>query len=148
MSRLILVVSLLVAVAFPFTITVAGASEAPRHETPIKKLRVIVRTGEDFGASTTDTVFFSLGPAYEWTLEADADTFHAGHSATFNLPGNGLNLEDIKYIKLRKTPGGDDWQLEGIEVWVNGRPIYRNGDIHLWLDSDHKDWTAPDYPRT
>lgn len=138
---------LLIALAI---IAMAGWSRPGYSEpTAIKKLKVVVRTGDAWGAGTRDAVWFSLGPEYEWTLDLPGqDVFHTGRSTTFTLPANGLKVQDVKWIKLRKSRGGDGgrWLLQGVEVWINGRPYYRNSDIATWLDDAHLDWSASDFP--
>lgn len=117
-----------------------------RPSQTIRKLKLIVRTGDGFGASTTQAVWFSLGPSYEWALETVGRApFRNGASDVFNLPPHGLRAEDIKYVKLRKSRG-DGWYLQGIEIWIDGRPFYRNPEINTWLEGNQLEWVAPDFP--
>lgn len=121
-----------------------GAAAAPSG--PIQKIKVIVRTADDFGASTGEAVWFSLGPSYEWPLEVPGKRpFKNGAIDVFYLPSQGLRIEDIKWVKLRKTPG-DDWLLQSIEVWIDGKPYYRNEEINLWLEGIRNEWIAPNFP--
>lgn len=134
------VAALLLAVLATALPAVAAPADTPRA---IEKLKVIVRTGDDFGASTDEAVWFSLGPSYEWTLATPGrQPFKNGASDTFQLPPQGLRVDDIKYIRLRKSQG-DDWLLRGIEVWIDGRPYYRNDEINLWLEGSRDSWSAP-----
>jgi hypothetical protein len=124
----------------------SAVSAAPKPSKPIQKLKVIVRTADDFGASTDSSVWFSLGPSYEWTLDTPGKRpFKNGASDVFTLPAQGLRVEDIKWLRLRKS-SGDDWLLQGIEVWIDGKPYYRNEDINLWMEGDKNEWTAPNVP--
>lgn len=110
-----------------------------------------MRTGDDWGAGTEDAVWFSLGPSYEWYLDRPGENkpFKSGAFDTFILPPRGLKVEDIKYVRLRKGPDGEGgrWLLQGVEVWVNGNPLYRNGEIGTWLEGRNLEWKAPDFPR-
>lgn len=119
---------------------------APAPSRAIQKITVIVRTGDDFGASTEEAVWFSLGPSYEWVLSTPGRTpFRNNATDVFHLPPNGLRREDIKWVKLRKSYGGD-WLLQGIEVWIDGRPYYRNPEINTWFEGNRLDWVAPNFP--
>jgi hypothetical protein len=142
-----LLVSLLVLAAFLASLP-TWAAPAAQKSTLVHKLKIIIRTGEDWGAGTDDPVWFSLGPSYEWPLVASGTPFKSGASTTFNLGPQGLNVEDIKFVRVRKgrDGGGGRWLLQGIEVWVNGRPLYRKPDIDTWLDNAQLEWTATDYP--
>jgi len=136
----VLVILLVLATALP------AFSDPPKG--PVKSLKVIVRTVDDWGAGTTDTVTLSMGDAYEWTLAGKGETFKPGNADTFVLGTQGLNVEDIKAIKLRKSRGADDdWGLKGLEIWINGRPFYRNNVIELTLHGGHLEWVAPDFPK-
>lgn len=109
-----------------------------------------MRTTDEWGAGTEDAVWFSLGPAYEWPLvpRAGERVFRPGNADTFVLSPQGLKVEDIRWIRIRKGRGSTDsqWQLRGIEVWVNGRPLYRKGDINTCLEEGRLEWTAPEFP--
>lgn len=134
-------------------VVLAAAALAPARAEdtsapPIKRLEVIVTTADEFGASTYDAVTFSLGPSYEWALEAPAKRpFKNGATDRFVLAPHGLAARDIKWIRLQKKQG-DDWLLEGIEIWIDGKPYYRNGEINVWFDDMREDWTAPELPKT
>lgn len=120
------------------------ADDSSAH--PIKRLEVIVTTADEFGASTYDTVLFSLGPSYEWALEAPAKRpFKNSATDHFVLPSQGLAARDIKWIRLHKARG-DDWLLQGLEIWIDGKPWYRNGEINIWFDDNRDEWTAPNLP--
>jgi hypothetical protein len=136
---------LLAFLTLSLTLMLSGLARA-QASGPIQKLKVVVKTMDDFGASTDEAVWFSLGPSYEWALATPGKVaFKNGASDTFNLPPQGLRIEDIKFIKLRKSHG-DDWYLRGLEVWINGKPYYRNEEINLWMEGGQNEWTAPGFP--
>lgn len=136
----------LAALALTLGAGVAQAGAESREPHPIRKLEVRVRTGDDFGATTDDAVWFSMGPSYEWALETPGKRpFLNGAADRFTLPPQGLMVEDIKWIRVRKSRG-DEWLLQGIEVWIDGRPWYRNDELNLWFDERRDEWTAPRLP--
>lgn len=140
-TRSVLTLVLLAALAL------APARAEDTSAQPIKRLEVVVTTADEFGASTYDTVAFSLGPSYEWALEAPSKRpFKNGATDRFVLPPHGLAARDIKWIRLQKKPG-DDWLLEGVEIWINGKPYYRNGEINVWFDDNREAWMAPELPK-
>jgi len=139
---------LIIVVLAALCVIPARGDGPPAHPTgvAIKKIKVIVRTGDDFGASTEEAVWFSLGPSYEWTLvQPDKPSFRNGAIDVFDLSPHGLRIEDIKYVKLRKSYG-HDWLLQSIEVWIDGKPYYRNSEINMWLEGQKLEWIAPNFP--
>ncbi len=140
------VVVTLVLVGFALMATPARARQKKALHL-IHSLKVIVRTGDDFGASTQAAVWFSLGPSYRWTLDTPGHPpFQNAAYDVFHLSPNGLCVEDIKWIRLRKSEG-DDWLLHGLEVWINGRPYYLNDHIDTWLSGTRLVWSAPVLPK-
>jgi hypothetical protein len=123
----------------------ASDARAAQGQAPIETLEVVVRTLDDWGAGTTDGVTLSLGPAYEWVLDQGGrEAFEHGHVTRFRLSPHGLHAADIHELAVRKTRGGDDWCLDGIELWVNGKPYYRSNEMALWLTDAKPSWTATD----
>lgn len=133
-----------------FVLATAVLAPARAEDTspgPIKRLEVIITTADEFGASTFDAITFSLGPSYEWALEAPRTRpFKNGTTDHFTLPSHGLAARDIKWIRLQKNVG-DDWLLEGIEIWIDGQPYYRNGEINVWFDDTRKEWMTTELPK-
>ena len=121
------------------------SSGALAAEPPIATLEVVVHTFDDWGAGTDDNVTLSLGPAYEWVLEQPgAKAFEHGQTSRFRLSPRGLHASDVKELHLRKTRGGDDWYLGGVEVWVDGKPFFRNTEIKRWVTDASPEWEVGD----
>lgn len=123
----------------------------------ITSLIVKTKTKSSAGSATDDNVYFGIGTR-EWLLDnPNRNDFERGRTDTFVLQERaGLQVEDIRRIRLRKT-GTNGWRPESIKVYVNkpsasGTPFYQ-GTVNLLLDggsgAEQKAglyWQASDFP--
>lgn len=120
---------------------------APQDEM-LSSLIVELRTGGIEDAGTDDDVFLRLSNSLrlEFPYHPDADDFEKGTTHVYSFPVKpGVRLRDLTMLAIEKT-GTDGWQLGGIKVIANGRPLYANPAIDAWLDNDSRlTWTAPDF---
>ena len=111
----------------------------------VTTLRVRVTTGDVSYGGTDDDVTLTLG-GRSWDLDDPSrDDFERGHTDQFDLdPGTGFYRSGIHSIRISKSPDGTygGWRLKGVEVIVNGATIFNDQAIDLWLEDDHRTWSA------
>lgn len=142
----------------PWTMIKALPSRPEDEE--LTSLCVKLRTGTGKDSGTDDAVFLWLGGKIrELDIPTEKADLESGSEKTFciDLVGEKVNNErlplpyymsDIRGIRIRKSKDSDDlgqWQIGGIEVWVNGIRIYEKSDVNVYLDTTTPSWTAPNF---
>ncbi len=116
---------------------------------PIESIEVEVKTGNASGAGTDGDNYLILGNDLRYHLDKNFyDDFEQGDSDRYSVPidadvRKGLAVGDIRFVEIQHT-GGDNWEMEGIRLWVNGRVVYNNQGLHRWM-KEYEAWWATNY---
>jgi hypothetical protein len=111
----------------------------------VRSFVVRLTTGSADGAGTDGDIFLRVGNRRIEFPYAPGNNFENSATCDYSFPAlAGMNLADIRGVKIEKTSGGD-WQLGGVEIAVNDQVIYRRDAINVWLTDDNQVWEATDY---
>lgn len=132
---------------YRFIKAVPPSATAP---TPVRTLRVRIRTGDVSGGGTDDDVYLRINDQTRFNLDKRLfDDFERGDNHTYSVPidaaiAGGLTIGDIKYLQIEKSRDGiaGAWRLNQAEIWINGQRVVLNNAVNRWLARSTRTWRS------
>lgn len=124
--------------------------------TPVRSIRVRIRTADIRNAGTDDDVFLRINDQTRFALDKRLyDDFERGDVDTYSVPidaaiARGLSIGDIRYLQIEKSRDGlsGGWRLSQVHVWINEQLVVANPRVDRWLSGSMRSWRATSYAAT